>query len=218
MICFGWIEVEKEKRNLFQLAVQRRRRLRAKMHSLIEGAPRAADLESSESVMDNLMGLLRVHVKRGVNLAVRDVRSSDPYVVVKMGNQRLKTRIVKKDVNPEWNDDLTLSITDPDIPVSLTVYDHDTFSKDDKMGDSEFEVRSFIEALKTYTNLEEIPSGTVISRLKPGIDNCLVDESAIYVNNEGKIVQDLFLRLRNVECGEVEIQLQWIHYPGSKTF
>ena len=33
------------------------------------------------------MGLLRVRIKRGVNLAVRDVRSSDPYVVVKMGAQ-----------------------------------------------------------------------------------------------------------------------------------
>ena len=33
------------------------------------------------------MGLLRIHVIRGVNLAVRDVCSSDPYVVVKMGKQ-----------------------------------------------------------------------------------------------------------------------------------
>lgn len=33
------------------------------------------------------MGLLRVHVLRGVNLAVRDVVSSDPYVVIKMGKQ-----------------------------------------------------------------------------------------------------------------------------------
>lgn len=37
--------------------------------------------------MENLLGLLRVRVKRGVNLAVRDVRSSDPYVVVKMAKQ-----------------------------------------------------------------------------------------------------------------------------------
>lgn len=59
------------------------------MHSLIEGASKVGELESSESVMANLMGLLRIHVKRGVNLAVRDVRSSDPYVVVKMGNQVL---------------------------------------------------------------------------------------------------------------------------------
>lgn len=39
------------------------------------------------SLMESLLGLLRIRVKRGVNLAVRDVRSSDPYIVVKMGKQ-----------------------------------------------------------------------------------------------------------------------------------
>ena len=43
--------------------------------------------------MESLLGLLRIHVHRGVNLAVRDVRSSDPYVVIKMGKQ------VKKDLS-----------------------------------------------------------------------------------------------------------------------
>lgn len=33
------------------------------------------------------MGLLRIRVQRGINLAVRDTRSSDPYVVITMGNQ-----------------------------------------------------------------------------------------------------------------------------------
>ena len=37
--------------------------------------------------MESLLGLLRIHVHRGVNLAVRDVRCSDPYVVIKMGKQ-----------------------------------------------------------------------------------------------------------------------------------
>jgi len=40
-----------------------------------------------KTLMEDLLGLLRVRVKRGVNLAVRDVRSSDPYVVIKMFNQ-----------------------------------------------------------------------------------------------------------------------------------
>jgi hypothetical protein len=40
-----------------------------------------------KSLMENLLGLLRVRIKRGVNLAVRDVRSSDPYLVLKMYNQ-----------------------------------------------------------------------------------------------------------------------------------
>ncbi|XP_039010955.1 protein C2-DOMAIN ABA-RELATED 4-like isoform X1 [Hibiscus syriacus] len=211
------MKVEKETRKLLQMAVQRRRRLRATMHCLVIGYTKEEGGERTASLMDNLMGLLRIHVKRGVNLAVRDVLSSDPYVVVKMGHQRLKTRMVKKDVNPEWNDDLTLSITDPNIPIKLTVYDHDTFTKDDKMGDTEFDVAPYIEALKTHTNLEEISSGTVLSRLQPSTSNCLAEESPIYLS-EGKIVQDLVLRLRNVECGEVELQLEWIYFPGSKTF
>lgn len=33
--------------------------------------------------------------------------------------QKLKTRVVKKDVNPEWNEDLTLSISDPNLPIKL---------------------------------------------------------------------------------------------------
>lgn len=41
------------------------------------------------SLMDNILGILRVHVKRGINLAVRDVSSSDPYVVLKLGRQVL---------------------------------------------------------------------------------------------------------------------------------
>ncbi|GMI76571.1 homolog of OsGAP1, C2-domain ABA-related, C2 domain, Arabidopsis thaliana C2 domain [Hibiscus trionum] len=167
--------------------------------------------------MDNLMGLLRIHVNRGVNLAVRDARSSDPYVVVKMGKQRLKTRMKKRDVNPEWNDELTLSVTDPNIPITLTVYDHDTFTFDDKMGKAEFEVKSYIEALKKHTNLQEIPNETVLARLQPTSSNCLAEESLIYLK-DGKILQDLVIRLENMECGEVEIQLEWIHFPGSKTF
>ncbi|KAI9113990.1 hypothetical protein K1719_015241 [Acacia pycnantha] len=158
------------------------------------------------------MGLLRVRIKRGVNLAVRDVRSSDPYVVVKMGTQKLKTRVIKKCVNPEWNEELTLVATEPDHPIKLTVYDHDTFSKDDKMGDAEFEIRPFIEAANM--RLEGLPSGTVVRRVHPDRQNCLADESCI-TYREGRIVQDLVLRLRNVECGELEVQLEWIRPPST---
>lgn len=39
--------------------------------------------------METLLGLLRIRVRRGINLAVRDVRTSDPYIVIKMGKQVL---------------------------------------------------------------------------------------------------------------------------------
>lgn len=43
--------------------------------------------DSGKSLMEDLLGLLRIRIKRGVNLAVRDVNTSDPYAVVKMGKQ-----------------------------------------------------------------------------------------------------------------------------------
>ncbi|KAK7285250.1 hypothetical protein RJT34_20014 [Clitoria ternatea] len=164
--------------------------------------------------MENLLGLLRIHVERGVNLAIRDVVSSDPYVVIKMGKQKLKTRVVYKNLNPEWNDDLTLSISDPHAPVQLHVYDKDRFSLDDKMGDAEFVIGPFLEAVKM--RLEGLPNNTIVTKVQPSRQNCLAEESHI-VWKDGKVVQNMVLRLKNVECGEVELQLHWIDIPGSRS-
>ncbi|KAG0501421.1 hypothetical protein HPP92_001493 [Vanilla planifolia] len=37
--------------------------------------------------MDSLLGLLRVRIIRGVNLAFRDACGSDPYIVLRLGRQ-----------------------------------------------------------------------------------------------------------------------------------
>ncbi|XP_004288396.1 PREDICTED: probable ADP-ribosylation factor GTPase-activating protein AGD11 [Fragaria vesca subsp. vesca] len=163
--------------------------------------------------MENMLGLLRIHIQRGVNLAVRDMRSSDPYVIVKMSKQKLKTRVVKKSVNPEWNEQLTLSIVDPSLPILVSVYDKDTFSFDDKMGDAQFEIGPFIKAMKM--NFQDLQDGAIISKVQANKQNCLAEESCI-IYSKGKLVQNMVLRLKNVECGEVELQLQWIDIPSSK--
>ena len=93
------------------------------------------------------------------------------------------------------------------------MYDKDTFTLDDKMGDAEFDIRPFVEVVKMH--LENLPSGTIITRIKPSRQNCLAEESNIVWAN-GKVVQDMTLRLRNVERGEVELQLQWIDIHGSR--
>lgn len=46
--------------------------------------------------MENTLGLLRIRVQRGINLAVRDTRSSDPYVVITMGNQVYASLLLMK--------------------------------------------------------------------------------------------------------------------------
>ncbi|XP_074304917.1 protein C2-DOMAIN ABA-RELATED 4-like isoform X2 [Silene latifolia] len=123
--------------------------------------------------MADMANLLRIKIIRGINLAVRDIKSSDPYVILRHGTHY--------------------------------VYDHDTFSMDDKMGDAEFDIKYFMEAIKM--NLEGLPDGTVITKVKPDRNNCISEESSI-VWREGKVIQNMFLRLRNVECGEIQLQLE----------
>lgn len=165
-------------------------------------------------MLGHLVGLVKVRVTRGVNLAIRDLRSSDPYVVVRMGKQKLKTRVVRKSINPEWNDELTLSIEDPTISVKLDVFDKDTFF-DDPMGNAELDIGPLVEAARMRVQLQGVADNTVVKKLVPNRQNCLAEESAVYLS-EGTVKQDVVLRLRNVECGELELQLQWIDIPGSK--
>ncbi|KAF8083453.1 hypothetical protein N665_0772s0022 [Sinapis alba] len=160
--------------------------------------------------MEDLVGLLRIRVKRGINLVSRDSQSSDPFVIITMGSQTLKTSRVENNCNPEWNDELTLAFNDHNQPVNLEVYDKDTFTSHDKMGDAEIDVRPFLES--QAMDLEELADGTEVKRVKPSKDNCLAEESRIMFSN-GKIVQDMILRLRNVERGEVEIHIEWIRVP-----
>ncbi|EXC20653.1 putative ADP-ribosylation factor GTPase-activating protein AGD11 [Morus notabilis] len=150
------------------------------------------------------MVLLKMHIQRGVNLAVRDIVTSDPYVVLKLGNQKLKTRVIKGNVNPEWNQSFNISVSDSHVPIHLCVYDKDTFSFDDKMGDADIDVAPFLKASKMH--LKGVPDGITLSKVQPTKQNCLTEESCI-VWSGGRIVQNMILRLQNVECGEVELQL-----------
>ncbi|RRT45532.1 hypothetical protein B296_00051340 [Ensete ventricosum] len=51
---------------------------------------------------DQLLGLLRVRVQRGVNLVVRDFTSSDPYLVLRMGNQNNREKLVRRSDGLRW--------------------------------------------------------------------------------------------------------------------
>ncbi|WZZ06019.1 hypothetical protein YC2023_091940 [Brassica napus] len=153
------------------------------------------------------LGVMRVHVKRGINLAIRDSTTSDPYVVVTLANQKVKTRVINSNCNPVWDEQLALTIKDVTDPIRMTVYDKDRFSGDDKMGNAEIDLRPFVEAHQMELDLQKLPNGCAIKRIRPGRTNCLAEESSITWSN-GKIIQDMILRSRNMECGEIEIMLK----------
>ncbi|GJN07368.1 hypothetical protein PR202_ga25193 [Eleusine coracana subsp. coracana] len=153
--------------------------------------------------MECLLGLLKVRVVRGVNLAICDplTHSSDPYVVLRLGSQKVKSSIKYHTVNPEWNEELTLSITNMMLPFKI----------DDSMGDAEFCILDFVETAKQ--DLSHVSDGTVMKTIHPEQGNCFATESHI-TWKDGKVSQDIVLRLRNTDTGELVLHLQWVNIPG----
>ena len=154
--------------------------------------------------------------------------------------QKTKTKVIKGNCNPVWNDELTLTMKDPKAPIHIVrtdifkiksiifsiywlpsfdvfqaVYDKDKFSNDDSMGMAEIDVKPYIECLRMGLNFNTFPNGTKLERVHPKKNNYLADQSCIVWEN-GKIVQDMVLRLRDVECGEVVIQIELVPLPGRK--
>ena len=79
------------------------------------------------------MGLvLRVAVLRGRNLAPKDKSgTSDPYLVITMGDAKQATSVVSKTLNPEWNQTFELPVTAADSALlEAMCWDKDRFKKD----------------------------------------------------------------------------------------
>ncbi|KAJ0978030.1 hypothetical protein J5N97_013504 [Dioscorea zingiberensis] len=158
--------------------------------------------------MVEFVGLIKVNIVRGTNLAVRDVMTSDPYVILSLGHQSMKTRVIKSNLNPVWNERLMLSIPDPIPPLKLLVYDKDTFSTDDHMGEAEIDIQPLVSAAKAYEN-STISESMQLGKWLASDDNTLVKDSVIYLM-DGKVKQDITLKLKKVERGHLEIELECV--------
>ncbi|KAL7114626.1 hypothetical protein ACP275_04G132800 [Erythranthe tilingii] len=157
-------------------------------------------------------GMLSIWVKSGINLAGGGGGNRDPYVVITtLDNKSVETRVVMNDVNPEWDEKLILEVADPNHPFSLVVYDHNKFSMNNQIGVAEFDIKLLVKAAGwMMMHWNSLPNGTIFSRILPATSNCLSKESCVLWDN-GRVIQDMCLRLQNVECGEIELQLEWIN-------
>ncbi|KAF5188062.1 C2 domain-containing protein [Thalictrum thalictroides] len=161
--------------------------------------------------MGEIIGMVKVIVLQGKQLVVRDFRTSDPYVVVKLGNQTAKTKVINSCLNPVWNEELTFSVTEPVEELKLNVFDKDRFKADDEMGYAHLSLQPMASTsrLKKVINISK--GETRMRTVVPDSDNCLVRESYISCV-DGEVVQDVWLRLSGVESGEIELKLKWVDH------
>eukprot|EP01018_Ginkgo_biloba_P006546 Gb_36351 [translate_table: standard] len=160
--------------------------------------------------MEGILGILKVHIIKGSGLAIRDLSSSDPYVVVRLDNQCVRTRVIKSNLNPVWNEELSLAISDPTQPLKLQVMDKDRFSADETLGDAEVDLQPLVAAAEEFKAMIKEKNVREIGRVLAAHNNALVNDSVILLNDD-KIVQNLCLNLRHVESGTIQIELRWVY-------
>uniref|UniRef100_M1C4M8 Gamma-gliadin n=1 Tax=Solanum tuberosum TaxID=4113 RepID=M1C4M8_SOLTU len=72
--------------------------------------------------------------------------------------QKVKTSCKKNNCKTVWDDELTLALKYPNVQIVLTVYDKDTFSKDDKIGEAKIDIKPYLKALEMSYH-QDLPDG-----------------------------------------------------------
>ncbi|XP_075431363.1 multiple C2 and transmembrane domain-containing protein 2 isoform X2 [Ascaphus truei] len=81
------------------------------------------------------IGFLQVKVLKAEDLLAADFSGkSDPFCVLQVGNDRLQTHTVYKNLNPEWNKVFTFPIKDIHDVLEVTVFDEDGDKPPDFLG------------------------------------------------------------------------------------
>lgn len=100
--------------------------------------------------------------------------------------------------------DLILSLN----PTLQQVFDHDVISANDSMGEAEIDLQPLITSATAFGEAEMFENMQIGKWLKSD-DNALIDDSAVNII-DGKVIQEVSLKLQNVETGEVYLELEWI--------
>ncbi|KAL8259490.1 hypothetical protein R6Q59_027443 [Mikania micrantha] len=158
--------------------------------------------------MVEFIGVLKITVIKGTNLAVRDMLSSDPYVVLTLGHQKAQTTVRNSNLNPVWNEELMLSVPQNYKPVKVQVFDHDTFSADDIMGEAEIDIQPLITSGMAFGDAGILEDMQIGKWLKSE-DNALLEDSIVNII-DGKVTQEVTLQLQNVESGEIDLRIEWM--------
>ena len=155
--------------------------------------------------MPFLRGILKVNIESAEDLLDKDWFSkSDPYVTGELGCIRLfKTRHIKNNLNPVWNEEFELDIrtddekytnqisNDRDVIV-ITVKDRDIFGyMKDILGTTRFPCKQLVDGNKISGSfdLEQKKGPSPKGKLKMSIQFCSEEQNKEYTENTPQSVQ-----------------------------
>ncbi|CAD6264519.1 unnamed protein product [Miscanthus lutarioriparius] len=120
---------------------------------------------------------LTIRVIEARNLRAMDSNGfSDPYVKLHLGKQRFKTKVIKMNLNPTWDQEFSFLVGDVKDVLKLDVYDEDILQMDDFLGQIRVPLEDVLAA-------DDLSLGTRWYQLLPkGKTNKMVDCGEICVS------------------------------------
>lgn len=94
------------------------------------------------------------------------------------------------------------------------VFDKDRFKSDDKMGHAELSLKPIVSAARLRRVLGASTGATMLRKVTPDTSNCLARDSSISCIDGGDVTQSVWLKLRDVESGEIELKIKLVDHPG----
>ncbi|XP_026068796.1 extended synaptotagmin-1 isoform X1 [Carassius auratus] len=116
-------------------------------------------------------GVLRIHLVEAQNLVPKDNMmrgmvkgKSDPYVKIQIGGETFKSRVIKENLSPTWNEMYEVVLTQlPGQELTLEVFDKDMDMKDDFMGRLKMNLSDIISSqyINEWFTLSDVKRGRV---------------------------------------------------------
>ena len=107
--------------------------------------------------MDQAIGVVAVtiHGAHGLKNPEALAGTPDPYVIVALNNRDVlgKTKIIKQNANPRWNETVYVIVTSLTDALTLQVFDYNEFRKDKELGTASFALDR-LEQVKDHENLQ----------------------------------------------------------------
>ncbi|XP_042443416.1 C2 and GRAM domain-containing protein At1g03370-like [Zingiber officinale] len=119
---------------------------------------------------------LWVHVIEARNLPVVNLSGTcDPYVRLQLGNHRSKTKVVKKNLNPVWDEKFDFMVGELSEELIITVFNEDKYFNNDVLGKVKVSLLKVLdgENLSLQTHWYQLQSKNKKSKTKKTGEICL---------------------------------------------
>eukprot|EP01080_Neovahlkampfia_damariscottae_P010213 gene10213-2633_t len=127
-----------------------------------------------ESPLDEVGPYIEIILKTGKNLVKRDLKGySDPYIIFKAGLSVKKSKVIKKTLNPEWNQHFRLNLSPEYLKregyLYIECWSYHLLSNHSYMGGIEISLRNLTNDFNYQFSekFQKVESGTLNFEIKP---------------------------------------------------